>query len=413
MSSPTTDHLQNPERVDAARQAHPANGSRWRVPVDSANGSRPESPGRPWPAPPVSPAAEPPDRYAPEPPERQPPTPDSPATGQSSSSGPSQPPGPPAPPGPFQPAGPSGPAGPPSAAPQPPAAQPPDSPPSGSSPPDPGGRRGRAKQRIVAAGVVAASLLAGSAGGWFAGRAGGEQTVESAAPVSVTPAANRQADDGSSGGSIDAGAVAEAVQESVVSIETTVLTRRGPFATEGQGAGTGVVIDDDGHILTNAHVVEGASSVSITPAGEDDARSAEVIAADAESDVAVLQVDDTDGLVPAELASSSQVAVGDDVVAVGNALALEGGMTVTQGIVSALDREIDTQTGMLTGLIQTDAAISSGNSGGPLVNAAGEVVGINTAVASSGGGVQASNIGFAISIDRAMEVVDQLLATQA
>jgi putative serine protease PepD len=103
------------------------------------------------------------------------------------------------------------------------------------------------------------------------------------------------------------------------------------------------------------------------------------------------------------------VHVGDDVVAIGNALALEGGLTVTRGIVSALDRSIQRGTGTLTGLVQTDAAISSGNSGGALVNAAGQVIGINTAVAASGGSVTASNIGFAISIDHAMATVDHLL----
>jgi S1-C subfamily serine protease len=103
------------------------------------------------------------------------------------------------------------------------------------------------------------------------------------------------------------------------------------------------------------------------------------------------------------------VQVGDEVVAIGNALALEGGPTVTEGIVSALDRSITTGSGTLTGLIQTDAAISSGNSGGPLVDAYGEVVGVNTAVAASGGGVEASNIGFVISIDRALEVARQLI----
>lgn len=94
-----------------------------------------------------------------------------------------------------------------------------------------------------------------------------------------------------------------------------------------------------------------------------------------------------------------------------NALALEGGMTVTRDIVSALDRELDTDDGTLTGLIQTDAAISSGNSGGPLVSAAGQVIGINTAVAASGQGVEASNIGFAIPIDTAMDAIDQILGT--
>ena len=103
------------------------------------------------------------------------------------------------------------------------------------------------------------------------------------------------------------------------------------------------------------------------------------------------------------------MAVGDDVVAIGNALALEGGLTVTRGIVSALDRSIEAGTGTLTGLVQTDAAISSGNSGGALVNADGHVIGINTAVAASGGPVTASNIGFAISIDHAMATVDRLL----
>ena len=104
------------------------------------------------------------------------------------------------------------------------------------------------------------------------------------------------------------------------------------------------------------------------------------------------------------------MSVGDDVVAIGNALALEGSPTVTKGIVSALDRSLDTSSGVMTDLIQTDASISSGNSGGPLVNAAGQVIGINTAVAASSQGTTAENIGFAISIDKAMTVVEQLRA---
>jgi putative serine protease PepD len=175
--------------------------------------------------------------------------------------------------------------------------------------------------------------------------------------------------------------------------------------SEGQGAGTGIVLNDDGYILTNAHVIADATDIQVTVPGDDTPRSAELVDADASRDVAVVKVDDTDGLVPAKLGDSTDLQVGDQVIAVGNALALEGGLTVTQGIVSALDRNIETENGSLSGLIQTDAAISSGNSGGALVDAKGQVIGMNTAVAQSGGGVQASNIGFAIAIDNALQVV--------
>jgi putative serine protease PepD len=151
--------------------------------------------------------------------------------------------------------------------------------------------------------------------------------------------------------------------------------------------------------------------VTVTLVGETTARTATVVGSDADADVAVLKVDDIDGLVPADLGDSSALRVGDDVIAIGNALALEGGMTVTEGIVSALDRQIATEEGSLGGLIQTDAAISSGNSGGPLVNAAGQVVGMNTAVASGSGTVAASNIGFVIPIDTAASVARQMIGT--
>jgi len=209
------------------------------------------------------------------------------------------------------------------------------------------------------------------------------------------------------GNELDVASVLAAVGPSVVSIETTIRVRQGPFVREGQGAGTGVVIDDAGHILTNAHVVDGATSITVTVDG--DARPATLVAADTTADIAVVHVADTSGLVAAQVAPAGTTDVGEEVVAIGNALALDGGLTVTRGIVSALDRSIDTESGTLTGLIQTDAAISSGNSGGALVDAAGRVVGINTAVASSGGGVEASNIGFAISIDTAMKVADRLI----
>jgi S1-C subfamily serine protease len=254
--------------------------------------------------------------------------------------------------------------------------------------------------------VVAASLVAGSAGGWFAARTTDDPSSASAgttATTAATPTSNSL-----SGDELDVAAIVAGLERSVVSVETTIVTRQGPFASEGQGAGTGVVVGD-GLVLTNAHVVDGAQSVTVTASGDDEPREAEVVAADTSTDVAVLRVDDTEGLTVANLGDSSSVGVGDDAVAIGNALALEGGMTVTRGIVSALDRELETGSGTLSGLIQTDAAISSGNSGGPLVNAAGQVIGINTAVASSGQGVEASNIGFAIPIDTAMAQVEQMV----
>ncbi len=213
------------------------------------------------------------------------------------------------------------------------------------------------------------------------------------------------------GQALDVAAVLDRVEASVVSIETSVRSRRGPYVTEGQGAGTGIVLNDDGDILTNAHVVEGASTIMVTVPGDSSPRVATLVARDVSADVAVLHLEDATGLVAAALAEAGSTVVGDDVVAIGNALALEGGLTVTKGIVSALDRSIGTTSGTLTGLIQTDAAISSGNSGGPLVNAAGEVVGMNTAVAASSSGVEAANIGFAIAIDRAVTIAERLLGT--
>ena len=194
---------------------------------------------------------------------------------------------------------------------------------------------------------------------------------------------------------------------SVVSIEPTVQARQGPFLTEGEG-GTGIVIDADGTILTNAHVVEGATEITVALDGYDEPRSATLTASDASADIAVLQVDDASGLVAAELADGTSTQVGDEVVAIGNALALEGSMTVTQGIVSALDRSIETSNGTLTDLIQTDAAISSATR-----RSACERRGRGDRHQHSGGVKRRQrasvNIGFAISIDKATAIADELL----
>jgi putative serine protease PepD len=228
------------------------------------------------------------------------------------------------------------------------------------------------------------------------------------AAATPSPVAARTVSTGT--GAVDVQSVLARLSSSVVSVDTTLQQRQGPFVVQGEGAGTGMVLDDQGHILTNAHVIDGATDITVTLSGQTKARSATLVAEDPEADVAVLKVSDTTGMVPVALAAEDGTAVGDPVVAIGNALALEGGLSVTEGIVSALDRSIQTEEGSLSGLLQTDAAISSGNSGGPLVNVAGEVVGMNTAVASSSQSVQASNIGFAIPIHDAVDVARRLIA---
>lgn len=209
-------------------------------------------------------------------------------------------------------------------------------------------------------------------------------------------------DDGLSDGSLIA-QVAERLANSVVTISTTVDDDFGG----GRGVGTGVVLTSDGEILTNAHVIEDATEVVVRFAGETEPRVAKILASDFGNDLALIKVDVT-GLIAATFAKPGSVQIGDTVVAIGYALALDGGPTVTSGIVSALKRTIETDSGALNSLIQTDAAISSGNSGGPLVNLKGEVVGINTAVARGDSESAANNIGFSISVDEVLIVIEQL-----
>jgi S1-C subfamily serine protease len=207
--------------------------------------------------------------------------------------------------------------------------------------------------------------------------------------------------------------IVEAVGPSVVSIQTQALGV-GAFlqAVPQQGAGSGFVLSSDGIIVTNNHVVNGATAITVTLA---DGRKlpARVLGRDATADLAVVKVD-ANGLPAVKIGTSDALVVGDAVVAIGNALALDGGPTVTQGIVSALDRTISAgdqgssgTSETLRHVLQTDAAINPGNSGGPLLNAAGEVVGINTAVAGD-----AQNIGFALAIDKAMPIINQLKTGQ-
>ena len=185
-----------------------------------------------------------------------------------------------------------------------------------------------------------------------------------------------------------------------------VWSRSAPTSSEGDvegvAVGTGVVVTTDGEIVTNAHVVEGATKIRVRLAGETEPRTARLLAADEGNDLALLRIEATE-LSRATFADPTSVHLGDDVVAIGFALALDGEPSVTSGIVSATERTIITPGGnALDGLIQTDAAISSGNSGGPLVNAAGEVIGINTAVFRNDDTTAATNIGLAISVSEAL-----------
>ena len=170
-----------------------------------------------------------------------------------------------------------------------------------------------------------------------------------------------------------------------------------------RGVGTGIVLDDRGHILTNNHVIEGGERITVI-LSNGDSFTAEVIGGDPSTDTAVIRID-ADGLQPAKLGESAALEVGEDVIAIGHALGLPGGPTVSKGVVSALGRSIDTdQQTTIVDLIQTDAAINPGNSGGALVNTSAEVIGINTAIIQGSRG-----IGFAINIDDAKIVAAQLM----
>lgn len=200
---------------------------------------------------------------------------------------------------------------------------------------------------------------------------------------------------------IDVAAVLQTITPSVVTIISNLA--------DGRATGTGVVISSDGEILTNAHVVESAESVSVMFVDSINPVSAQVSAIDMGNDLALLRVD-LSGLLPVVFADATSIDIGDDVVAVGFALNLDGGPSVTRGIVSALNRTITSGDGALDGLIQTDTAISSGNSGGPLLNTSGQVIGINTAVFKSSPDVAANNVGFSISVSEVLPVIAALRA---
>jgi S1-C subfamily serine protease len=245
----------------------------------------------------------------------------------------------------------------------------------------------------ASAGGLAGALIASGALVFFDGSSGSSFPPHPAAPVQATRSAPAAQGDIS------------AILAKDVPAVVAITTDGGPaLGGGGGGAATGFVIDPDGIIVTNDHVAADARSINVTTS-DGKKLSARVLGQDASHDLAVLKVDATN-LPAVDLGESNQVQVGDDVVAIGNALDLDGGLSATRGIVSGLHRDIPAETGArLTGLIQTDAAINPGNSGGPLVDSQGRVIGINTAIANPN---TAQNVGFVIPISQAKPIIDTL-----
>ena len=264
--------------------------------------------------------------------------------------------------------------------------------PPASLPPGPPARRGPSARRSAVLGAVAGGLVAAlvATGVTVALDDQGSSPVARpvAAPIAVA------------NGGIDIHALLARVQPSVVTIRTSSATSQGLF----EGAGSGIVLSATGLVLTNAHVIGGIGDITVV-LSDGTEHTGTLVGSSPGDDLAVIQVKGVKDLVPAELGSSDALQVGDEVIAIGNALNLGGQPTVTRGIVSAKDRNLSAQGVSLQGLIQTDAAINPGNSGGPLVNGAGQVVGVNTAILPD-----AQNLGFSIAIDRARPIIDAIEA---
>ncbi len=215
-------------------------------------------------------------------------------------------------------------------------------------------------------------------------------------------------------GNIDIPAIVKADSPAVVGVLNNVkaLSRQQLSSTETQGSGSGVIVSSDGYIVTNNHVIEGADSVSVVLQNGDTV-DAKVVGADSQTDLAVLKIEKT-GLTTIAFGDSGAVQVGESVVAIGNPLGTELYGTVTSGIISATDRELIIDDVRFT-LLQTDAAINPGNSGGALVNAKGELIGINSLKSTTAGtdeygnSISAEGIGFAIPINDARPIIEELI----
>jgi putative serine protease PepD len=256
---------------------------------------------------------------------------------------------------------------------------------------------------VTAALVAAAAVGAGGGAATFAAlgsESGSTTTIREAAETAQPVASTTE--------SLSASQVYEKAYKSVVEI-TSTLGQSSPMGEgQAQGQGSGWVYDTDGHIVTNEHVVDGAQSVSVR-FWDGSTYDATVVGADPSTDLAVIKVDAPDGvLVPLAVGDSDALTVGEGVVAIGSPFGLEN--TLTTGVVSALNREMSSPNGFtISNSIQTDAAINHGNSGGPLLNAAGEVVGVNTQIRSDSGG--SDGIGFAIPASTISSIVPQIISS--
>jgi putative serine protease PepD len=274
----------------------------------------------------------------------------------------------------------------------PPAAEPPPESPEGSGAQPSAAARGRLRAGV--AGALAAALLVG--GGVVVGNLTASDPASPPTAAAPLPAAT-----GGPSPRTDAGRVYAAVADGVVAVQV------------GGGSGTGFVIDERGTIVTNAHVVGQSSRASVRFGDSGATVDAEVLGSDPSTDLAVLRVDPSSvgTLHPLRLADSDDVRVGDDVVAIGHPFGLD--RTATAGIVSGLGREIRAPNGFsIDEVIQTDAAINPGNSGGPLVDGRGRVVGVNSQIATSGGGGGNVGVGFAVPANTVREVVPKLAQGQ-
>ena len=195
----------------------------------------------------------------------------------------------------------------------------------------------------------------------------------------------------------------DSVEDEVASISVESVNRGLFFDFTDEGAGSGIIVSSDGYIVTNYHVIHDVIAVKVDlPNGE--SYDADIVGWDVVTDLAVLKIEPESSLPVVEWGNSDSMRVGDWVVALGNALSLKGGPTVTLGIISALGRTVPTERGSLYHMIQTDAAINKGNSGGPLVSLDGKVIGISTAMLG-----QAQGIGFAVSSETALPVIASLI----